>query len=65
MNIPPGQNAFTYKPKEVFTKEERVAFGYSLRGVNGGAKRAMAQKGQAVYGLKSNPDNAPPERRKK
>lgn len=65
MNIPPGQNAFTYKPTEVFSKADKREFSYTNRGVAGGAKRALQQKGIAVYGLHTKPENAPTEYRKK
>lgn len=61
MRIPPGQNAFTWKPKDVFNKEERREFDYAQRGVAGGLRSARRHKGSVVYGLKSNPDNAPAE----
>lgn len=48
MNIPPGQNAFTYKPTAVFSKADKREFRYTEQGKAGGAKRAMQQKGMAV-----------------
>ena len=65
MNIPPGQNAFTYKPAEVFSKADKREFSYINRGVAGGAKRALQQKGIAVHGLHIKPENAPLKYRKK
>lgn len=65
MNIPPRQNAFTYKPANVFSKEEKREFSYINRGVAGGVKRAVEQKGIAVYGLNTKPENAPAKYRKK
>lgn len=65
MNIPPGQNAFTYKPTDVFNKAEKRDFSYINRGRAGGAKRAMEQNGTAVYGLNTKPENAPAKYRKK
>ena len=65
MNIPPGQNAFTYKPANVFSKADKRDFRYTEQGKAGGAKRAMQQKGIAVHGLHIKPENAPLKYRKK
>lgn len=55
--IPKGQNAFTWRPPEQFTADDRKRQGHN--GVAGGKKRAMQQRGMAVLGLKSDPARAP------
>lgn len=65
MNIPPGQNAFTYRPTHVFSKAEKREISYTNRGLKGGVKRALQQKGTAVHGLNTDPTKAPAKYRKK